>query len=453
MDEIQLGLPDFKVLAVMESTDGRALKFVVEASKPPNHCLKCAVVGIPYVHGSKTSLIKDLPIADKQVVLEITVKRYKCRDCGQTFVESFECIDGSMTLRLRERIAERVLRRDTFTKIATDYSVSDKTVRRIFDEWAAAHAYMLRYETPRILGIDEAHIDDQFRLVLTDIENKMPIEMLPNNKYDTVVRYLKSLPNRNRVEAVTMDFFEGYAKAVKKSFPFPPLVVIDRFHVVQLLNRHMDTIRKRVHAEEKKDNIGKAKKLKNERKIFMANMEDLDDDTLSRLSDWFKEYPVLEDVYYLKETFRAIYNCPGRADAEIAFDKWCDSVPPHLPEYVSLAQTFRERKEHILNWYDKKYTNAFTESVNNITKDIEKRGRGYNFEVLRMIVLLSLRTPKLEKFDAKTAEFTEKHRSKGSRIPERDSWADIELLMALPAKDWHKIDPRYPKIRIEGEEA
>jgi transposase len=452
MDEYQLGLPEFAVISVAESMDGRALKFVVEASKPPNHCLKCAVVGIPYIHGSRISLIKDLPIADKHVVLEVKVNRYKCRDCGQTFVESFGCIDGQMTARMRLRIAERVLRRDTFTKIATDYSVSDKTVRRIFDDWAAAHAYMLRYETPRILGIDEAHIDDEFRLILTDIENKMPLDMLPNNKYATVVKYFKALPNKNRVEAVTMDFFEGYAKAVYKSFPFPPLVIIDRFHVIQLLNRHMDTIRKRVHAEEKKNNIGKAKMLKNERKIFMANMEDLNDDTLTRLSEWFKEYPVLEEVYYLKETFRAIYNCAGRADAEIAFDKWCGSVPSHLPEYVSLVTTFTERKEHILNWYDKKYTNAFTESVNNITKDIEKRGRGYNFEVLRMIVLLSFRVPKLEKFDAKTAEFKEKRRSKGSREPKRETWEDIELLMAIPAKEWHKIDKRYPKIRLEGEE-
>ena len=76
-----------------------------------------------------------------------------------------------------------------------------------------------------------------------------------------------------------MDFFEGYANGVQKSFyPYNPLIVIDKFHVVQLLNRRMDAVRKRVHKEEKEKCVGTARRLKFEtlRKIalFSSRMEE-----------------------------------------------------------------------------------------------------------------------------------------------------------------------------------
>ena len=156
---------------------------------------------------------------------------------------------------------------------------------------------MLRYETPRILGLDEAHIDDHYRLVVVDIEKKLLLDMLPDNKPATVIKYLKNLPNKENVKAVTMDFFEGYANDVHKAFyPYKPLIVIDKFHVIQLLNRRMDSVRKRVHTEEKAKCAGTAKRLKNERKLFMSNIEDLDNEAMEKVSEWMKEYPVLEDA-------------------------------------------------------------------------------------------------------------------------------------------------------------
>lgn len=341
------------------------------------------------------------------MVLEIKVRRYKCLACGKTFFEQFNSIDDSLfTKRLMDRIVKRVLRRETFTRIASDYSISDKTVRRLFDEWAASHAYLLRYEMPRILGLDEAHIDDHYRLVVVDIDKKLLLDMLPDNKPSTVIKYLKSLPNKENIKAVTMDFFEGYANDVRKAFyPYKPLVVIDKFHVVQLLNRRMDAVRKRVHKEEKEKCVGTARRLKNERKLFMSNIEDLDNESLDKVSEWMKSYPVLEEAYVLKETFREIYDLPERGFAAEAFDRWCSSIPDTLPEFLTLRDTFLSRREHILNYFDYRVTNAFAESSNNIIKGIEKQGKGYDFETLKKISLFSSRVGPDARFDPKTAIF------------------------------------------------
>lgn len=408
---VQFGLSEFIPSKVLISVDDVCLKYVVESRRKPTLCAKCGAEGHLNVHSSKTRLIHDLPLSGKQVVLEVKVRRYICSACGQTFVESFDSIDnGQLTKRLRDEIVQRVLRRETFTKIANDYSISDKTVRREFDKWAAEHSYLLQYDAPRILGLDEAHIDDHFRLVVTDNENNILLDMLPNNKPATVLKFLRNLPNKENVEAVTMDFFEGYANAVYKAFyPHSPLVIIDKFHVVQLLNRRMDTVRKRVHKEEKEKSLRSAKRLKNERKLFMSNIEDLDSEGIKKISEWMKAYPILEDAYRIKESFRKIYDLPLRASAEEAFEQWCDSIPETLPEFQSLRNVFLSRREHILNYFDLRATNAFAESANNIIKSIEKQGKGYDFDTLRLIAILSSQVKQPGKFDFKNTPYIQSH--------------------------------------------
>lgn len=407
MGAVAFGITEFKVLDVLESTDRRSLKYIIEGRDKPITCCTCGVAGYLNVHGNKKRLIQDLPLVGKLVYLELAERRYICSNCGHTFVEHFDSVDNrQFTKRLRTEIVRRVLHRETFTRIANDYSIADKTVRRLFDEWTDDHAYMLRYDTPEVMGLDEAHIDDKFRLVVTDNKNKILLDMLPNNKPATVLKFLRDLPDKGKVKAVTMDFFEGYANGVQKSFyPYKPLIVIDKFHVVQLLNRRMDAVRKRVHKEEKEKCVGTARRLKNERKLFMSNIEDLDNESLDKVSEWMKSYPVLEEAYVLKEMFREIYDLPERGFAAEAFDRWCNSIPDTLPEFLTLRDTFTSRREHILNYFDYRVTNAFAESSNNIIKSIEKQGKGYDFDTLRKIALFSSRMEEFQKFDSKNAEY------------------------------------------------
>ena len=137
--------------------------------------------------------------------------------------------------------------------------------------------------------------------------------------------------------------------------------------------------------------------------------EDLDDVGVDKLCEWLKEYPLLEKAYGLKEQFRMIYNYPERAFAEYAFDDWCAAITPDLPEFESLRDTFQQRREHILNYFDAKYTNAYTESANNIIKGVEKQGKGYDFDTLKKIVLFSCRNPRDPNAKPRTLSFRQDH--------------------------------------------
>lgn len=188
-----LGLEDLAVDDILDTVDGKAMKVIAHAFKKPQCCVKCGVVGTPLSHGNIIREVKDLPITGKYVLIELHAKRYKCAECGQTFIEDFSFIDDKnrMTTRMRDEIVKRVLRNDTFTRIAVDLCVSDKTVRRVFDEFCEANLQRLQYVAPRVLGLDEAHIDKHFRLIVTDTENNKLLDMLPNNQYQTVVKVLR----------------------------------------------------------------------------------------------------------------------------------------------------------------------------------------------------------------------------------------------------------------------
>lgn len=379
------GLVEFVCTQTLQAADGNCLMYEIEAVAKPECCPKCGVVGSQTAYGYKTRYIRDLPNSGMQVVLKLRARRYLCPSCGATYMQSYKTVDKtSMTPRLRTKIVSRVLRREPFTRIADDYGISDKTVRRAFDDWAKKHHSITMYSTPSVIGIDEAHIDKHFRLIITDPENKRLLDMLPNNKSETVYCYLRSLENPSAVRVATMDFAPLYAKAVKDIFPCAT-VVIDRFHVIQLVNKHMDAARKKLH-----DGGIVKKRLKRERTLFMANFEDLSPDAKHQLTAWFDIYPSLSRVYWAKEQFRKIYESESRVQAEILFQKWCDTVSSSIPEFSNLKKVLVRRKDDILSYFDYRYTNAYTESANNIIKTIKNQGHGYSFEVLRAICLMSV---------------------------------------------------------------
>ena len=126
----------------------------------------------------------------------------------------------------------------------------------------------------------------------------------------------------------------------------------------------------------------------------MMNWEDLTTEGMDFLNQWFNEFPDLYTAYMTKETFRDIYiTAKDRTEADSMFDEWLKTVPPY-PAFEPVRKTMTKRREHILNYWNAPYTNAYTESVNNLIKKIEKAGRGYKFDTLRERCMLEINTEK-----------------------------------------------------------
>jgi transposase len=97
------------------------------------------------------------------------------------------------------------------------------------------------------MGIDELHIIKKPRGVITNIEKKTIVDLLENRNKETLSRYFVSLPNKERIELITMDMWRPYKDAVHVYLP-QAFVVVDKFHITSMANIAMETIRKRLRA-------------------------------------------------------------------------------------------------------------------------------------------------------------------------------------------------------------
>src|SRR5690606_28080497 len=57
-----------------------------------------------------------------------------------------------------------------------------------------------RFETPRILGIDELYLNKRYRCILTNIEERTLLDLLATRRQDVVTNYLMKLKDRQKVE-------------------------------------------------------------------------------------------------------------------------------------------------------------------------------------------------------------------------------------------------------------
>lgn len=388
----QLNLPEFKVIGTQENNHD--ILFTVECKELPYCCPECGSISI-YKHGKTKRFVRDLNAFGKRVGINILGNRYKCQDCSTTFSESYQSIDDrdKITNRLRNHIQEQSLKRP-FANIADEFSISSTTVKRIFSEYVEEKEQTMIFETPRVLGIDEVHLNKRMRAVFTDIEGLKVLDILPKRNKEDVIAFLMKLPNKDAIDVVTTDMWQPYKDAVLMVIPHAKLIV-DKFHVIQYANIAMENARKsfRSTLTDKQ-----RKQLMHERFILLKNKEDLTPQEQWNLQIWFVTFPTLKVAYNLKEGLRDMYLCKTKEQVIEYYRQWKSSIPKDMQPFLDIAKIIDNWSTEIFNYFDYFVTNAFTESINNLIKHIEKAGRGYSFEVLRAKVLFGTKATIKPKF-------------------------------------------------------
>lgn len=380
-----LNLPHFNIKQFAENEHDFLIQ--VETASPPSFCPHCGCVANLYKHDNRDHLCMDLPIHGKRVGLLVKRQRYKCRECNQTFWERLEhTIDEKRNCikRLLSYVEKQSLKR-TFVSISEDVGLNEKTIRNIFRDYINRLEETLRFETPNWLGIDEIHIIKP-RCVLTNIEERTLLDVLPNRNKETVVSYLSRLPNRGRIQYVTMDMWRPYKDAVKAVLP-KATIIVDKFHVVRMANQALESIRKQLREGlSPKERRG----LMHDRFILLKRHKELTEMDKITLDLWTKNHPSLGIAYDLKESFFDIWDTDSRQKAYLRYHDWKAKIPKELQSaFEPLTKAMANWEEEIFNYFDHRITNAYTESLNSLIRVTNRLGRGYSFEALRAKILFT----------------------------------------------------------------
>jgi len=349
----------------------------------PTVCPACS--GALYGHGTKEQVFMDAPIRGYRVKLVLERRRYRCRECGRTLYDPLPEIDAkrNMTERLVAYIEARCMQQ-TFANLSREVGVDDKTVRNIFDDYVTRLEQSVTYSTPEILGIDEIKIVGSYRATVTNIHANSLFDLRPTRKKVDLIDYFEKLPNKEQIKVVTMDLWSVYRQVVAATLP-GRLIVADRFHVVRMANNALEAVRKKI----RRGLSQRARlKLKNDRFVLLKRNRGLSEEDKKRLASWVELFPMLGDAYAAKEGFFAIYDQPTRALAEKVAQEWQASVPASVQkEFRVVRLALHNWWNEIFSWYECQVTNAFTESINRLAKDVNRMGRGYSFDVIRAKLL------------------------------------------------------------------
>lgn len=239
-----------------------------------------------------------------------------------------------------------------------------------------------------------------------------------------------------------MGMWRPYRDAVNDVLP-QARVVVDKFHVVKMANEAMESVRKSLRADlSPKQRRG----LMHDRFVLLRRERELNDQERFNLDGWAKNYPLLGEAYRLKEEFFNIYQHQERDDAYWAFERWAKSVPPELElAFKPVKTAVRNWMVEIFAYFDHPVTNAYTESLNNLIRVMNRLGRGYSFEALRAKILFAEGSHKIvqprPRFERKSTtigfasramfDMTTNSRSTQTEEQPKNYGADISTLIAM----------------------
>lgn len=382
-----LNLPGWEVTGHSET--GSDYRIEAAYTVAPANCPHCAgLFDKLYRHGVREQHLRDLPAHGKRVTIALARKRYRCQDCGKTFLQPLPDVDerSQMTRRLADWVGEQSIGR-TFVSVAGEVGLDEKTVRNLFNAYVERLDAETVFETPEYMGIDEVHLLGRPRCVFTNVKERTLIGVLEKRDKKTVTEYLRNLHCDFSVKVVTMDMWRPYLDAVRATLP-NAAVVVDKFHVVRMATAAMEVIRKaqRAGLEPKV-----RRRLMHDRFILLRRPKDLEDEQRVTMAGWFEMFPKLAEAYRLKEAFYDLWTITKKEEAVDTYREWERSITDRelLTAFQPLLTAMHNWREEVFAYWDHRITNACTEALNGIAKLIERNGRGYSFKAMRAKMLFS----------------------------------------------------------------
>ena len=394
-----LGLAGLRVTGVVEE-DGAALDLEVESVARDGRCPHCK--GEDLVIKERPVVgVRDLPLAGRMAHLRWRKRRFGCRGCGRTHTEQHPALPTRQRVsgRFRARLAARAAGGGAHAEIAREEGTSRYQVTR-----ALALVAVVPAGAVRRLSLDEAHHrrGRELATVVSDLDRRRVVEVLPGRSRRSVARYLRELPEdlREAIEVVSIDPYEPYRQAIRAELP-GARIVADHFHLVRGANTALDSVRR-----ERQRQAGRRRpkgvrrsghlatwrpELYRVRRLLLKGRERLSERERRRLCQLFSDDPVIGAAWGLKEAFRAIYRAPDRAEAEARLDRFLGAVEREvLPAFSSFAVGVRQWREELLAYFDEPTTNGYAEGVINKVKVIKRRAYGLpSFESFRRRVLVA----------------------------------------------------------------
>jgi len=315
---------------------------------------------------------------DKKIFLVGRKRRWRCKSCGRVFTESWPAVN-KWARKTEEAEGEilKLLRDNSFNKLEERWDISDGVARRVISKLKAEPNWVEERQQKKIrLGVDEHSFRGrELVITITNLSKRQVKAILPDDRQETLRNFLLRIPEevRLKIVEVCIDMKPAFVEVIKEVLPHTK-IVIDHFHVIQDANRRVDDAR-RIEQEAVKKTIKKW--------VFVKGVERLDDYGKNLLQSYFTKYPLLKEWHWGKEQLRNVYKAKSKEEAHELLMRIIRSFEEHDDAAMNdWGKTLRRWKEYILNYFDHKTTNSYTEGAHTKMKFLKRMSYGFkNIEV------------------------------------------------------------------------
>lgn len=231
-----LSLDDFQLTA-------DTLELYVSNKKLAARCTTCGVFA-ERVHSRYRRRLVDLSCCGRTIHIQWTVRRFFCDAPGCpkiTFAEQLPDLTrkyARKTQRLVDKLHQVGLESggEAGKRIAKIFDISisgDQLIRMV------RTSQEQEIPTPKVLGVDDWAWRKRhtYGTILVDLERRCVVDLLPDRKPDTIVKWLQTHPG---IEIISRDRGRDYIEGITQGLP-DAIQVADRFH---LLHNLLETLQR-----------------------------------------------------------------------------------------------------------------------------------------------------------------------------------------------------------------
>jgi transposase len=346
-------------------------------------CSGCGKVRPGYDRSVEPRRFQFVPLWGIAIFFVYRMRRVDCPTCGVK-VEKLPWSNGKSSLTMEYQwFLARWAKRMSWKEVSIAFRISWDYVFEAVKHavsWGLEHRSLEGIEA---IGIDEVqwHRGHKYQTVVYQIdeENKRLLWVGAERKAKTLLRFFRFLGKERtaKLQFICSDMWQAYLKVIAKKAAHA-VHILDRFHVMQKMNKAINDVRVAEVKQLEKD--GYEPILKNSRWVLLKRPENHTDKQAAKLEELLQCNLKSIRSHLMREDFQRFWEYSSVSWAAKFLDQWCTrAMRSKIDPMKKMAGTLRDKRELILNWFraDGRISAGIVEGFNNKLKLITRKSYGF----------------------------------------------------------------------------
>jgi len=242
----------------------------------------------------------------------------------------------------------------------------------------------------RRLAVDEkaAAKGHKYVTVINDLEEGTVEDVQEDRRQESLEAYYDSLTRRQRygILSVSMDMWPPYIQGTKAKVPeAAKKIVFDPFHVMGYVNKAVDQVRRREHRELM---AAGDETLKRTKYLWLYGRENVPRSRRMEFAELKRMGLKVSRAWAIKELLRDLWGYVYPASARGFWKRWYFwATHSRLQPIRDAAKTIKRHIDNIMTYFQHRFTNAISESINSKIQKIKQKACGFrNIEHFKIAI-------------------------------------------------------------------